>query len=49
MIDLEMLVVTEDGRERSTDELKQLLSGAGLVTQNVRVTATRTAVASAIV
>lgn len=32
MIDLEMLVVTEDGRERSDDELKQLLAGAGLIT-----------------
>jgi hypothetical protein len=49
MIDLEMLVVTEDGRERSADELRQLLTGAGLVTQNVRVTATGTAVASATV
>jgi hypothetical protein len=49
MIDLEMLVVTEDGRERSADELKQLLTGAGLVTQNVRFTATGTAVASATV
>jgi hypothetical protein len=49
MIDLEMLVVTEDGRERSADQLKQLLTGAALVTQNVRVTATGTAVASATV
>ena len=47
MIDLEMLVVTEDGRERSADELRQLLTDAGLITQNMRVTATGTAVASA--
>jgi hypothetical protein len=47
MFDLEMLVVTEDGRERSADQLRQLLTGAGLVTQNVRVRATGTAVASA--
>lgn len=49
MIDLEMLVVTEDGRERSADELAQLLTDAGLATQNVQVTATGTAVASATV
>ena len=47
MIDLEMLVVTEDGRERSGDEFRQLLTGAGLSLQNVRVTATGAAVASA--
>ncbi|MCW2706659.1 MAG: O-methyltransferase [Frankiales bacterium] len=47
MIDLEMLVVTEDGRERSADELRALLTDAGLAPGGVRVTATGTAVLSA--
>jgi hypothetical protein len=47
MIDLEMLVVTEDGRERSTHELRRLLDEAGLIPDAVQVTATGTAVLTA--
>jgi hypothetical protein len=47
MVDLEMLVVTEDGRERSADELRALLTDAGLAPGGVRVTAPGTAVLSA--
>jgi O-methyltransferase domain len=44
MIDLEMLVVTEDGRERSADELRGLMTDAGLTPTTLTVTATGTAV-----
>jgi hypothetical protein len=44
MIDLEMLVVTEDGRERSAAELRRLMTDAGLRTGDVRITAPGTAV-----
>ena len=44
MIDLEMLVVTEDGRERSANQITTLLTQAGLHVFRVRVTATGTAV-----
>src|SRR3954451_16696555 len=47
MIDLEMLVVTEDGRERSADQLRQLMSAAGLTPTTQTVTATGTALLSA--
>lgn len=47
MIDLEMLVVTEDGRERSAADLRGLVSDAGLCLEDVRVTATGTAVLTA--
>jgi hypothetical protein len=44
MIDLEMLVVTEGGRERSADELRGLIRGAGLIPTTQTITATGTAV-----
>ncbi len=47
MIDLEMLVVTEDGRERSANDLRGLIADAGLLPEEVRVTATGTAVVTA--
>ena len=49
MIDLEMLVVTDGGRERSADQLGRLLSAAGLTPMTPAVTATGTAVLSATV
>jgi hypothetical protein len=49
MIDLEMLVVTEGGRERSAAELLALICGAGLTPGSKVVTATGTAVLSATV
>jgi hypothetical protein len=49
MIDLEMLVVTEDGRERSADQLRGLIAAAGLTPTTQRITATGTAVLSATV
>ncbi len=48
MIDLEMLVVTEGGRERSTGELQGLLRAAGLTPTTYTVTATGTALMSAV-
>jgi len=48
MIDLEMLVVTEDGRERPTKDLHRLLTSAHLTPESTRVTATGTAVLTAI-
>jgi hypothetical protein len=48
MIDLEMLVVTEDGRERSADQLCGIMSEAGLTSIKQAVTATGTAVLSAV-
>lgn len=47
MIDLEMLVVTDGGRERSVDELSALMTAAGLQRASARVAATGTAVVSA--
>lgn len=47
MIDLEMLVVTEGGRERSADQLRHLIASAGLTPTTQAVTATGTAVLSA--
>lgn len=47
MIDLEMLVVTEDGRERSAADLRGLIAEAGLLLEDLRVTATGTAVLTA--
>jgi hypothetical protein len=47
MIDLEMLVVTEDGRERSAAQLRQLMTDAGLTPTTQTVTATGTALLSA--
>ena len=47
MIDLEMLMVTEGGRERSADQLRDLYVGAGLKPTTEKVTATGTAVLSA--
>jgi hypothetical protein len=44
MIDLEMLVVTDGGRERSADQLSRLLSAAGLLPTTTAITATGTAV-----
>jgi hypothetical protein len=44
MIDLEMLVVTEDGRERSAAELRRLMTDAGMRADDVRITAPGTAV-----
>lgn len=40
MIDLQMLVVTEQGRERSAEELAALLSEAGLQAGQVRRSST---------
>jgi hypothetical protein len=40
MIDLQMLTVTEGGRERSTAELQRLLDKAGLIPGTVRHTPT---------
>ena len=47
MIDLEMLVVTE-GHERPAEDLRKLLTSAHLTPENTRVTATGTAVLTAI-
>ncbi|MEO6204909.1 MAG: methyltransferase, partial [Mycobacteriales bacterium] len=47
MIDLEMLVVTEGGRERSGDDLRGLLAAASLSLEDLRITATGTAVLTA--
>jgi hypothetical protein len=47
MVDLEMLVVTEGGRERSAEEIQRLMSDAGLAAAHVRRTAPGTAVLSA--
>ncbi len=47
MIDLEMLVVTEDGRERSADDPRGMIAQAGLVLEDLRLTATGTAVVTA--
>lgn len=47
MIDLEMLVVTEGGRERSAAQLRRLIAGAGMTPTTQAVTATGTAVLSA--
>lgn len=44
VIDLEMLAVSEGGRERSARELRGLMTEAGLTAGDVRVTATGTAV-----
>jgi len=44
VIDLEMLAVTEGGRERSARELRGLMTQAGLTVGGVRVKATGTAV-----
>jgi len=49
MIDLEMLMVTEGGRERSADQLRDLFLAAGLKPTTEKVTATGTAVLSAAV
>ena len=48
MVDLEMLVVTEDGRERPARDLHKLLTSAHLTPESTRVTATGTAVFTAI-
>jgi len=48
MIDLEMLVVTEGGRERSVDHFHDLLRAAGLRPTTDTVTATGTAVLTAV-
>jgi hypothetical protein len=48
MIDLEMLVVTEGGRERSAHELRNLLQAAGLTPTENTVTATGTALLTAV-
>jgi hypothetical protein len=47
MIDLQMLAVTEGGRERSSTELQRLLEGAGLIPSAVRHTATDLALVEA--
>jgi hypothetical protein len=48
MIDLEMLVVTDGGRERSADQLHGLLQAAGLTPKSHAVTATGTALITAV-
>jgi hypothetical protein len=48
-VDLEMLVVTEGGRERSVQQLRALLAGAGLLPGNVTRTATGVAILTAAV
>ena len=47
MIDLQMLTVTEGGRERSTTELQRLLDKAGLIPGSVHHTLTGLALVEA--